>query len=123
MWCRGIRGATVVAENTKEEILAATHELLQKMLDSNEVEKESVACVFFTATLDIDAEFPAVAARQLGWTDVALLCGREIDVAGSLARCLRILILFNTNKKAEEIEHIYIRGAEVLKQETNNPGG
>ena len=93
------------------------------MIDTNKVEKEMVTCIFFTATLDIDAEFPAVAARQLGWTDVALLCGREMDVAGSLARCLRILILFNTDKKAEEIEHVYIRGAEVLRQEPNNPGG
>jgi chorismate mutase len=123
MWCRGIRGATIVAENTKEEILTATQELLQKMIDSNRVEKEMVACIFFTATLDIDAEFPAVAARQLGWTDVALLCGREINVTGSLARCLRILMLFNTDKKAEEIEHVYIRGAEVLRQEPNSPGG
>jgi chorismate mutase len=123
MWCRGIRGATTVADNTKEGILAASRELLQKMIDSNGVEKETVACIFFTATQDIDAEFPAVAARQLGWTEIPLLCGREMEVLGSLARCLRILILFNTEKKAEEIEHVYIRGTEVLRQELNNRGG
>ncbi len=116
MWCRGIRGATTIATNAKEEILVATQELLQQMIESNGVEKKAVACVLFTTTSDLDAEFPAVAARQLGWTEVPLLCGREMDVPNSLPRCLRILILFNTEKKAEEIGHIYIRGAEVLKQ-------
>ena len=123
MWCRGIRGATTVAGNPKEEILAATRELLQKMIDSNDLEKEAVACIFFTATPDIDAEFPAAAARQLGWTETALLCGQEMKVLGSLPKCLRILILFNTEKKTDEIEHVYIRGAEVLRKELNNPGG
>ena len=122
MWCRGIRGATSVAANTKEDILAATQELLQEMIEFNRVEKEAVACVFFTTTPDLDAEFPAVAARQLGWTEVALLCGHEMNVPGSLPRCLRILILFNTEKKAEEIVHIYIKGAEVLRQGLESEG-
>ena len=116
MWCRGIRGATLVAANTKEDILAATQELLQLMIESNQVEREAVACVFFTTTPDLDAEFPAVAARQLGWKDVALLCGQEVNVPHSLPRCLRILILFNTEKKTEEIVHVYIKGAEMLRQ-------
>lgn len=116
MWCRGIRGATSVAANTREDILAAAQELLQKMIESNKIQKETVACVFLTTTPDLDAEFPAVAARKLGWTDVALLCGHEMNVPGSLPRCLRVLILFNTEKRAEEIVHIYIRGAEVLRQ-------
>ena len=122
MWCRGIRGATSVAANTKEDILAATQALLQEMIEFNRVEKEAVACVFFTTTPDLDAEFPAVAARQLGWTEVALLCGHEMNVPGSLPRCLRILILFNTEKKAEEIVHIYIKGAEVLRQGLESEG-
>ena len=112
-----------MADNTKEEILAAARELLQRMIESNNVERETVACMLFTTTPDLDAEFPAVAARQMGWTDVALLCGREMDVLGSLTRCLRILILFNTEKKAEEIEHVYIRGAERLRQDSDNLGG
>lgn len=116
MWCRGIRGATSVTANTKEEILAATKELLLKMIDSNKIDKEAVACVFFTATPDLNAEFPALAARQLGWTDVALLCGQEINVPGSFPKCLRILILYNTDKRADEIKHVYIRGTEVLRQ-------
>ena len=77
MWCRGIRGATSVAANTKEDILAATQELLLEMIESNQVEKEAVACMFFTTTPDLNAGFPALAARQLGWTETALLCGQE----------------------------------------------
>jgi chorismate mutase len=116
MWCRGIRGATTVTTNSREDILAATQELLQKMVEANGIEKEEVAFVFFTATPDLDAEFPAAAARQLGWVEVALLCGQEMDVPVSLPRCLRILILVNTEKKAEEIVHVYIRGAEILRR-------
>jgi len=123
MWCRGIRGATLVAANTKEDILAATKELLQQMIESNQVEREAVACVLFTATPDLDAEFPALAARQLGWTEVPLLCSQEMSVPHSLPRCLRILILFNTEKKTEEIIHVYIKGAEVLRQELRSQGG
>ena len=123
MWCRGIRGATVIPANTKEDILAATQELLQKMIDANQVEKEAVACVLFTTTSDLDAEFPAVAARQLGWTEVALLCGQEVNVPHGLPKCLRILMLLNTEKKAKEIIHVYIRGAEVLKQGLESQGG
>ena len=117
MWCRGIRGATLVDANTREDILAATKELLQRMIDSNGIDKETVACVYFTATPDLNAEFPALGARQLGWTDVALLCGQEMNVPGSLARCIRVLVLLNTDKKASEIRHVYIRGAETLRQD------
>ncbi len=123
MWCRGIRGATLVAANTKEDILAATKELLQQMIESNQVEKEAVACVLFTTTPDLDAEFPALAARQLGWTEVPLLCSQEMGVPHSLPRCLRILVLFNTEKKTEEIIHVYIRGAEALRPGLRSQGG
>lgn len=120
MRCRGIRGATVAAANTKEDILAATRELLQKMIEANQVEKQDVAGVFFSMSHDLNAEFPALAARQLGWTDIALMCSQEIPVPGSLARCIRVMILLNTEKSAEEIKHVYIRGAESLR---NHPGG
>jgi len=116
MWCRGIRGATSVTANTREDILEATQELLHKMIESNQIQKEAVACVYFTTTSDLNTEFPALAARQLGWTDVALLCGQEINVPGSLPRCIRILLLYNTEKRADEIVHVYIRGTEVLRQ-------
>jgi len=123
MLCRGIRGATVAAGNTKTDILSATRELLHKMIEANHVEKEAVACVLFTMTSDLDAEFPAVAARQLGWTEEALVCSQELSVPGSLPRCIRILILFNTDKKSDEIKHVYIRGAEVLRQPLEGRGG
>jgi chorismate mutase len=115
MWCRGIRGATTVESNTKEDILNAAKELLQKMIDANGIVPENVACAILTTTEDLNAEFPAVAARQLGWTDTALLCAQELRVPGSLRHCLRILILYNTEKSAEEIVHVYIKGATNLR--------
>jgi chorismate mutase len=115
MWCRGIRGATTVDNNTKEDILNSAKELLQKMIDANGLQSENVACAIFTTTNDLNAEFPAAAARQLGWAHPALLCAQEMNVPGSLQRCLRILILYNTEKSAEEIVHVYIKGATTLK--------
>ena len=121
MRCRGIRGATTVDSNTKEDILEATTELLQELIDSNEMEPEDIAGAIFTTTADLNAEFPAAAARELGWTNVALLCSQEIDVPGSLQSCLRILILYNTQKSADEIVHVYTRGATVLKADLADP--
>jgi len=115
--CRGIRGATTVDSNTKEAILAATSELLQKMMKDNGVVKEQIACVFFTTTTDLNAAFPAQAARRLGWSEVALLCGHEMNVPGSLAKCLRILMMVNTNKKLQDIVHVYIKGTESLRSD------
>jgi len=115
MWCRGVRGATTVDSNTKEAILEATKELLQSMVVANEIEVDDVACVMFTTTLDLNAEFPAVAARELGWSQIALLCGHEMDVPSSLKRCLRILILCNTEKSVNEIVHVYVKGAIELR--------
>jgi chorismate mutase len=116
MWCRGIRGATVVAANTKEAILEAAEELLQEMVKANDVDKESIASVLFTTTPDLNAEFPAAAARRGGWTDVPLLGMQEMDVSDSLSKCLRILILFNTDKSPKDIVHVYLRGTEILRQ-------
>ncbi len=115
MRCRGIRGATTVSENTRESILQGTSELLDKMIKANQLEADEAACAFFTTTADLNAEFPALAARQMGWTNTALMCGHEMNVPGSLQKCIRILILYNTEKSADEIEHIYIRGAKNLR--------
>ena len=118
MWCRGIRGATVVTSNTREAILEAAGELLQKMVEANKVDKETIASVIFTTTPDLDAEFPAAAARQRhGWTDVPLLGMQEMKVPGALQRCLRVLIMFNTDKRLDDIVHVYLRGTEVLRQQ------
>ena len=85
------------------------------MVEANGVDEEETACILLTTTPDLNAEFPAGAAREMGWSKVALLCGREIDVPNSLPGCVRILILFNTEKRPDEIVHTYLRGTEVLK--------
>jgi chorismate mutase len=115
MLCRGIRGATTVDSNTPEAILNATAELLTAMVKANSIRSEDVASAIFTTTSDLNAEFPALAARRLGWNDVALLCGHEMAVPGSLAMCLRILLHVNTDKRADQIVHVYLRGAQALR--------
>jgi len=115
MQCRGVRGATTVATNDREEILAATRQLLALLIRRNGIEATDVASAFFTVTKDIDAEFPALAARQLGWLEVPLLCGHEMSVPGSLPLCIRVLFHWNTAKTQSEIKHVYIRGAKVLR--------
>lgn len=117
MWCRGIRGAITVPENKKEAVGAATKELLQKMIKVNEVKISDIACILFTTTSDLNAAFPAAAARELGWTQVPLLCGHEMNVPGSLPSCLRVLVLFNTDKRNEEMVHVYLGGAVTLRDE------
>ncbi len=115
MACRGIRGATTAESNTVEAILDASGELLRMMIDANDIRLEDVASSIFTTTLDLDAAFPATAARQMGWGEAALLCATEIDVPGSLKSCIRILILYNTDKGASDIVHVYIKGARDLR--------
>lgn len=114
--CRGVRGATTAEANTREAILSATRELLERIIVRNEVHEEDVASVFFTVSDDLDAEYPALAARQLGWVDAALLCAREIPVRGqTVARCVRVLLHVNTDRTAKEIRHVYLRGAVALR--------
>ena len=115
MACRGVRGATTVEHNDREEILTATRQLLALMVRRNGIDKLDVASAIFTTTPDLDAEFPALAARQLGWLDVPLLCGHELSVPGSLAHCIRVLVHWNTDREQNEIEHIYIRDAVRLR--------
>ena len=115
MMCRGVRGATVTKENTREAILAATRELLYTMIRHNEVDPDDVASAYFTVTTDLDAIYPATAARQFGWLDVPLLCGYEISVPGSLQKCIRILLHWNTTKSPQEIVHVYLHDAADLR--------
>ncbi len=115
MYCRGIRGATTVEHNDRDEILAATTELLQLMIRHNDLQIEDVASAIFSLTEDLDAEFPAVAARMLGWDCVPLMCTREIPVPGSLLKCVRILLHVNTTRSLSEVQHIYIHGAVNLR--------
>lgn len=115
MYCRGIRGATTVERNEREEMLEATMELLELMIRRNELHTEDIASAIFTVTADLDAEFPALAARRMGWTEVAMLCAREIPVPGSLGRCIRVLLHVNTTRSSTEIQHVYLRKAIALR--------
>ena len=115
--CRGIRGATTADANTREAILAATREMLALLIEQNRLQPDDIASAIFSTTPDLNAEFPAVAARELGWVDTALLCTHEMAVPGSLPRCIRVLIHWNTSCRADEVRHVYIRGARSLRPE------
>ena len=115
MATRGIRGATTVERNDRDEILASTTELLKVIVQLNGLRPEDVAYVWFTVTPDLDAEFPAFAARELGWTDVPLMCGREIPVSGALPLCIRVLISWNTSKGQKDVRHVFLHGAKELR--------
>ncbi len=113
---RGLRGATTVLENSQDEIMDATEELLNEMIAENDIESQDIAAVFFTLTKDLDAEFPAVAARErLGWNLVPLINAIEVARPGSMPKCIRIMLLLNTDKSQEDIRHIYLREAVVLR--------
>ena len=112
---RGIRGATSADTNSKEAILEATTELLGRLVEANDVDVDDVAAAYFTATDDLNAEFPALAARQMGWTSAALMCAREMNVEDGAKRCIRVLLLVNTDKTPEDIEFVYLRGASNLR--------
>jgi len=118
MALRGIRGATTVDANTRDAILQATTELLAALIEANGIQADDVASAFFTTTPDLTAEFPALAARRtFGWSNVALMCGHEMNIPGSLPMCLRILLHVNTDRKQSEVKFIYLRGATALRNE------
>ena len=113
---RGIRGATTVSSDNPELILQATHELLEAILYENgDMQLDDVASAFFTTTEDIASAYPALAARQMGWDQVPMMCAREIPVPGSLPMCIRVLIHWNTNKEQRKIQHVYLRDAVKLR--------
>ena len=115
MGVRAVRGATTVDENSAADIIEGTKELLQKIVETNGIDSEDLISVIFTVTGDLNAAFPAAAARQLGWTDVALMCSNEIGVPGSLEKCIRVLVHINTEKSNRDIVNVYLRGAKVLR--------
>lgn len=113
---RGVRGATTVAKNEAGQIVARTEELLARLVAENGILAQDVASAVFTVTDDLDAEFPAVAVRALeGWADVPLLCAREIPVRGSLGRCVRILLHWQTDRLPQDVRHVFLRGARELR--------
>ena len=113
--CRGLRGATVADANTPEAIYAATREMLTRLIDANGIVEADLAMAYFTVTPDLNAAFPAAAARQLGWNNTALMCATEIPVPDALSRCIRVLILINTDQEPQDLVNIYLKGAEALR--------
>lgn len=112
---RGVRGAITVENNTAEDILQATTELLTEMIKHNEVKEEIVASILFSTSPGLNGAFPATAARRMGWVQAPMMCTQEIDVPGSLPLCIRVLMMINTEKTQDQIHHVYLRGARVLR--------
>ncbi len=117
---RGIRGATTVDSNTREQIVSRTMELLDVLVEKNQIELEDIASAVFSVTEDLDAEFPAVAARKLGWIYTPLFCTREIPVPGSLGGCIRVLLHVNSQKRQEDMVHAYLHEAEKLRPDLHH---
>jgi chorismate mutase len=122
MTTRGIRGATQISEDTPHAILDATRELLSAILEANPgLYSDDLASIFFTVTHDLNAAHPALAARQLGWVDVPLLCAQEIPVPGSMPRVVRVLLHWNTVRAQKEINHVYLGNAAALRPDLQIP--
>lgn len=116
MSVRGIRGAITVDVNEEQPILQATAELLSGIVRANGIVPDDIASVFVTVTGDLDATFPARAIRAMaGWDLVPLMCALEVPVKGSLAKCIRLMVLVNTEKAQEQVEHVYLGGAKALR--------
>ena len=113
--CRGLRGATTVERDDADAILGATRELLEALIRENDLRPEDVASALFTVTPDLSTAYPARAARDLGWTHVALMCANEIAVPAGLPRCIRVLIHWNTDRSQAEVHHTYLREARTLR--------
>ena len=115
MAARGIRGAITASGNEREAIVAATSRLLREIVERNSVKVEDIGAIFFTTTPDLTAEFPAAAARELGWNDVPLLCGHEMSVPGRLDKCVRVMMFVNVDVAQSAIRHVYLEGARSLR--------
>jgi chorismate mutase len=115
MTCRGIRGAVCVETNDAAAIVAATREMLERIVADNGLAVEDIACVIFTATPDLDTVYPARAAREMGWMTTPLLCEQEMVVKSGMPRCIRVLLLWNTDLPADQVRHIYLGKARALR--------
>ena len=113
---QAIRGATTSPSNSSEEILAATAEMLDLIIKENSLEIDDIISAFFTTTQDLNAEFPPVAARKIGWVNVALMCSHEMKVPGALPKCIRVMVHVNTDKNPADIVNIYLRDAVNLRK-------
>lgn len=117
MKVRGIRGATTIELDQKDNVLQATRELLQQIVEKNRIEIDDIAAIIFTVTPDIKSIYPAQAARELGWSQVALLGACEMDMPGGLPRCIRVLMLVNTDQPSTGLTHVYLRNAIQLRED------
>lgn len=121
MRVRAIRGAITAPENTREAILESTRELLVELIAANALEPDQLISANFTMTPDLDAAFPAEAARLMGWNHVPLLCMSEIGVPGALGQCIRLMVHTYTERAPQEIHHVYLRGAVKLRPDLTAP--
>jgi chorismate mutase len=124
---RGIRGATTAEANTAEAITEATQEILVELTRLNDLDQDEICFAYFTTTHDLTAEFPAYAARRLGWLEVPLLCGHDMDVPlpnpRAVPMCIRILLLYNTDKPQSAMRYAYLRGAKAIKADLDSLKG
>ncbi len=117
---RALRGAITVEGNDRDAIVAGTGELLETMIARNGVDGDDLVSMIFTATPDLDAEFPAIAARRLGLAHVPLLCSVELDVKGAMPRCVRVLMHLYTERGPDELQHVYLRDARELRTDLSD---
>ena len=115
--CRGIRGAITAEANTQEAIFDASRELFSKIVEANQIQEPQIAAALFSTTQDLNAAFPATAVRKMGWNSTAFLCSHEMGVPEGLSRCIRVLILVNTDKEPHELVNVYLKEASKLRSE------
>ena len=113
---RAIRGATTSDNNTKDDIVEATREMLISLVEANDLKKEDGISAFFTTTKDLNTQFPAVAARKIGWTEVALMCSHEMFVPDAQEKCIRVMVHVNTDKSPHDINNVYLKDAVNLRK-------
>lgn len=116
-WVRAVRGAISVEENSEESILEATRVLLEMLLKENDIAVDDLISAIFSVTRDLNAAFPAAAAREMGWQQVPMLCCNEVEVPGALPRCIRVLLHFYSTKKNQELKPIYLKEAARLRED------
>ena len=114
---RALRGATTIDDDTKDQVTSRTQALVTAMLDRNEVSKDDLISIVFTATDDVHSMFPATAAREVGLGDVPLLCARELDIEGATPKCIRVLMHVMTDRARSELHHVYLEGARGLRDD------
>jgi chorismate mutase len=115
MATRGVRGAITVKKNEKDAIVFATEMLLEKIISVNKIKVEDIAAAIFSVTPDLTKEFPAIAAREMGWLYTPLMCTNEIDIEGSLKKCIRVLLIVNSERTQDKMKHIYLDEAQKLR--------